>query len=206
MVKSGESARQESERRCLVEAELRARAAYADPGRHYHCEDHLDHCLAQLEAVSGLPEHERRLLRWALLWHDAVYDPRRDDNEEKSAVLAHRELTGCGAASADALEVARLIRLTKNHHVEYGDRLGALLVSIDLSILGSDPDRYRAYVEAVRHEYAHVPDTAWHAARAKVLESLLKADPIYPDPNYCSRLELQARRNIAAEISRLPSG
>ena len=37
---------------------------------------------------------------------------------------------------AAPLEVARLIRLTAGHAVEPGDRLGALLVSIDLSILG----------------------------------------------------------------------
>jgi predicted metal-dependent HD superfamily phosphohydrolase len=60
---------------CLSEAELRARSAYAAPGRYYHDETHLQDCLTQLDALTGISQAERRLLYWAFLWHDAVYDP-----------------------------------------------------------------------------------------------------------------------------------
>ena len=202
MVVPQESARQAADGRCLVEAELRARAAYAGPGRHYHGEEHLDDCLRKLEQVE-LAERERRLLRWAILWHDAVYDPRRGDNEERSAELAERELTACGVAAAEAQEVARLVRLTKGHRVEPGDRLGAILVSIDLSILGADADAYRAYAEAVRREYAQVPDEAWRSGRCAVLNHLLAADPLFPDPDFRDALEARARANIQSELSAL---
>ena len=78
---------------CLIEAELRARAAYAEPHRHYHSERHHDDCLRLLDEVRDLSEREQRLLRWAILWHDAVYEPEVSDNEERSAELALRELT-----------------------------------------------------------------------------------------------------------------
>jgi predicted metal-dependent HD superfamily phosphohydrolase len=58
-----------------VEAELRARSAYAEPHRYYHNERHLDDCLQQLDQIPRLTEHERQLLRWAILWHDVVYEP-----------------------------------------------------------------------------------------------------------------------------------
>ena len=188
---------------CLVEAELRARAAYAEPGRHYHGREHLDHCLSQLQQVEGPDERERRLLGWAILWHDAVYDPRRSDNEEASAELARAELTGCGVSAADAEEVARLILLTKSHRADQGDRLGALIVSIDLAILAADADRYRAYAAAVRREYAHVGEGDWRRGRSAMLRSLLDADPLYPDPDFRERLEARARANIQAELSSL---
>ena len=188
---------------CLVEAELRARAAYAEPGRRYHDQRHLDDCLAKLDSVTDLGERERRLLRWAILWHDAVYDPRRHDNEERSAELAQQELGECGVDSADAAEVARLILLTKGHRVEPGDSLGSLLVSIDLSILGSQPDEYQAYAQAVREEYRHVPDDAWRTGRTNVLRSILAADPLYPHPAFRDDLETQARHNIETELESL---
>src|SRR5687768_11395978 len=124
---------------CVAEAEARARADYSAPGRVYHDERHLDDCLRHLDEVEELGEHERRLLRWAILWHDVVYDPKRSDNEQRSAERAHRDLLECGIEPADAQEVARLIGLTRGHRADSDDRLGALLVSIDLSILGSEP-------------------------------------------------------------------
>lgn len=191
---------------CLVEAELRARSSYAEFGRRYHGLEHLDDCLAQLDAIAGLSDHERRLLGWAILWHDAIYDPERTDNEEASAELAREELLGCGVAAEDAAEVARLIRLTKDHEAEDGDRLAEILVSIDLSILGSRPASYAAYVAGVRAEYAHVGDDAWRAGRSAVLERLLARDPLYPDNGYRQRLESQARLNIEEELRQLGGG
>ena len=191
---------------CLVEAELRARAAYAEPHRHYHNERHLDECLRQLEGVHDLNERERQRLRWAILWHDAVYEPGLHDNEERSALLAEEELAACGVDPADAAEVARLIRATAKHRTDAADRLGALLISIDLSILGTDSDGYRLYVDGVRKEYAHVPDPLWQTGRAAVLERLLNADPLYPDAEFRGRFEAQARRNMEDELRSLAAG
>ena len=191
---------------CLVDAELKARAAYAQPDRHYHDERHLDECLAQLDSVRDLPERDRRVLRWAILWHDAIYEPGQRSNEERSAALALSDLTGCGVAEEEAGEVARLIRLTERHRAEPGDRLGALMVSIDLAILGSQPDRYREYAADVRREYSHVPDPLWGTGRALVLKRMLDADPLYPDAGFRQRLEAQARRNMEAELKALGEG
>jgi predicted metal-dependent HD superfamily phosphohydrolase len=191
---------------CLVEAELRTRAAYAQPGRHYHDERHLDECLRALDGIHDLSERERRVLRWAVLWHDAVYDPGLNRNEERSAELAERELRRCGVDEEDAAEVARLIRLTARHRAEPADRLGCLLVSIDLSILGSDPDRYRIYIEDVRKEYAHVPEPLWQAGRAAVLKRLLEVDPLYPDERFHAEFGERARRNMEWELKTLGEG
>jgi len=189
--------------RVLDALEAQVRRDYAGSGRHYHDVAHLDDCLAQLLRVEGLTEADRRRLRLALLWHDVVYDPRRSDNEEESAERARRELAAAGVGVPDVEEVVRLIRLTKGHRVAEGDRIGALLVSIDLSILGADPERYRAYADSIRLEYAHVPEAAYRAGRAAILQSMLDADPLYPDPAFRDRLEEAARRNLSAELADL---
>ena len=191
---------------CLVEAELRARSAYSEPHRRYHDEQHLKECLTELDWVHGLSERERRLLKWAILWHDAIYEPGQRDNEEQSALLAELELSRCGIAREDVAEVARLIRATEFHRADPGDELGRLIVSIDLAILGSDADRYAEYIAGVRREYAHVPDDLWRSGRTEVLKRLLGCDPLYPHPDFRARLEAQARANMEAELKALVGG
>jgi len=180
-------------------------AAYAEPHRRYHSRAHIAACLALLAEQDGLSAHERRVLEYAIWWHDAVYDPTRPDNEAVSADMARRDLASLGEPASVADEVARLILLTKGHTVATGDRLGALLVSIDLAVLGGEPADYDAYAAGVRHEYAHVPEAAFRAGRSRVMQHFLDAEAIYPDPAFRARLEARARTNIAREIAALTS-
>lgn len=176
------------------------KAAYAEPHRRYHTIAHIDDCLAKLALVADLTTAERRTLELAIWWHDAVYDPARTDNEAASAALARRDLPRLGADAATVGDVARLILLTAGHAVAAGDRLGALMVSIDLSILGEPPALYDAYAAAIREEYAHVPDDAFRAGRRRVLQGFLAAPAIFPDPAFAARYEAPARANLAREI------
>src|SRR5436190_19460000 len=67
--------------------------AYAAPDRHYHN-------LAHIEALLGLARRHADALadagaiEAAIWFHDAVYDTRRDDNEERSPALATERLHG----------------------------------------------------------------------------------------------------------------
>jgi len=181
--------------------ELRAR--YSESHRRYHTLEHVADCLAQLSEVEGLSADERHVLELAVWWHDAIYDPTRPDNEERSADLARRDLADLGEPNSVIEEVARLILLTKGHTVAAGDRLGAILVSIDLSILGREPDAYDRYAAQVRQEYGFVPDDAFRAGRAAVLQTFLDAPAIYADPAFAQRYEASARQNLARELRSL---
>lgn len=176
--------------------------AYQEPHRRYHGLAHIEDCLARLAGVEGLTPEERRMLELALWWHDAVYDPLRADNEARSAELASSDLQTLGESPSVRAEIARLIRLTAGHQVEPGDRLGAILVSIDLSILGAAPPEYDRYAQAIREEYAQVPDTLYRAGRAAILRRFLQR-AIFPDPGFAARLEAPARANIERELATL---
>ena len=178
-------------------------AAYAGSGRHYHTRRHIEHCLELLAGWRGLADSERRVLTWAIWWHDAIYDPRATDNEAKSAEMARRDLPGLGATSAEVDEVARLILLTAGHQVPQGDRLGTILVSIDLAILGAEPAAYDDYAVAVRQEYVHVPEPLWRRGRARVLQHFLDTPVIFPDAEFRQAREAQARANLARELASL---
>ncbi|OYU70506.1 MAG: phosphohydrolase [Alphaproteobacteria bacterium PA2] len=178
-------------------------AAYAEPHRRYHTRRHIEQCLALLDEVPDLMDSERQVLTYAIWWHDAVYDPLAKDNEARSAEMARRDLRDFDVSIHAREEVARLILLTAGHEVEEEDRLGEILVSIDLAILGAEPEAYDAYARAVREEYAHVPDDAWKMGRPAVLKTFLEARFIYPDPDLRQRFEAGARENLAREIAEL---
>ncbi|PZQ59201.1 MAG: phosphohydrolase [Phenylobacterium zucineum] len=177
--------------------------AYAEPHRRYHAQRHIDDCLEKLGAWPGLSPDDRRLLGWAIWWHDAVYDARASDNEARSADLVRADLPALGATPDEIDEVSRLILQTAGHQVPPGDRLGAVLVSIDLSILAAEPAAYDAYARAVREEYAHVPDELWRAGRARVLQHFLDAPVIFPDPAFGATHEAAARANLLRELESL---
>jgi predicted metal-dependent HD superfamily phosphohydrolase len=175
---------------------------YAEPSRHYHGLSHLE---AVLDAVDTLAREaaEPQLVRLAAWYHDAVYDVRRDDNEEQSALLAERTLTGTDDESLDVAEVARLVRLTATHDPADGDSNGAVLCDADLSVLAGDRAAYAACVSAVRTEYSHISDDAFRTGRAAVLDQLLAMSTVYRTAAGRSRWEAPARRNLRSELARL---
>ena len=178
-------------------------ARYGEPHRRYHTMAHIEDCLAQVAASIDLTGDQRELLEAAIWFHDAIYDPTRGDNEAESARLARERLTAAGAPEPFIDEVERLILLTAGHSVEPDDRLGARLVSIDLSILGAEPERYDAYAAAIREEYAHVPEPAYRAGRAAIMGRFLESDRLFADPVWAMRYETRARANIRREIGAL---
>jgi predicted metal-dependent HD superfamily phosphohydrolase len=177
---------------------------WQEPHRHYHTVDHLAAVLSIVDAYAGEAQ-DPQSVRLAAWFHDAVYNPRGGNNEELSARLAERTLPALGVHAIQVAEVARLVRLTAGHDPAPGDRNGALLGDADLAILASPAPEYRAYVRAVRAEYAHVPDDAFNAGRAAVLRSLLDLPALFRIPALAARWEEAARRNVRAELnSRIP--
>jgi predicted metal-dependent HD superfamily phosphohydrolase len=80
------------------------------------------------------------------------------------------------------------------------------MISIDLAILGSDPERYAGYVADVRREYSHVPEPLWRTGRTLVLQRLLESEPLFPDRDFAARFEAQARSNMETELRTLAEG
>ena len=174
-------------------------ARWSEPQRQYHT---LEHLTRMLDVVDAYGDHADDVdaVRLACWFHDAIYDPTRGDNEERSASLAASVL---GSLGVDAVEAVRLVRLTATHDVTPDDRNGELLADADLAILGSDSAVYTTYAEQVRAEYAFVPEPDFRTGRAAILRRFLQRPIIYHVPDLRQRCEDQARTNIRAEIDAL---
>ncbi|KAB2375689.1 HD domain-containing protein [Actinomadura montaniterrae] len=172
---------------------------YGEPHRRYHTREHLTAVLDLVDELAGDAE-DAGAVRLAAWFHDAVYDPERADNEERSARLAARMLADTDLPASTIDEVVRLVELTVTHAPEPGDRNGRVLCDADLAILGADPDRYAAYAAAVREEYGFVPEDLFRAGRAELLSSLLALPHLFHTDTARERYEDNARRNIETEL------
>ncbi|MEX2289352.1 MAG: metal-dependent phosphohydrolase [Mycobacteriales bacterium] len=177
-------------------------ARYAEPHRRYHDRRHLSEVLEALQSSTAGVAAPAPVL-CAAYWHDAVYDPTRTDNEERSAGLAATVLGRLGLAAEDVAEVVRLVLLTATHDPAAGDDSGALLCDADLAVLASPPARYRAYAEAVRREYVHLDDGAFRSGRVAVLGRLAARPRLFTGERAHRRWDAVARRNLHDELARL---
>jgi predicted metal-dependent HD superfamily phosphohydrolase len=176
---------------------------WSEPHRRYHTLQHLRECLARFEPVRGLAQRPGEVAL-ALWFHDAFYEPRRDDNEERSADWARDCVLHAGIGAGTASRVLELVMATRHLEAPEG-RDAQLLVDVDLSILGSAPARFDESDAQIREEYAHVPLPAFREGRCRVLQGFLDRPHIYSTPHFHGLLEAQARSNLQRALDRLRS-
>ena len=168
---------------------------YSDARRKYHTLQHLEECNGKLDELSGIAEHPAEV-ELALWFHDSIYEPRRSDNEQRSADWARESLLAAGAAPDVAERVHALIMATR-HAVEPRGIDQQVLIDVDLAILGADSQRFDEYETQVREEYRWVPELIYRRKRAEILRSFLERPTIYSTPLFVERYEKQARANLA---------
>jgi predicted metal-dependent HD superfamily phosphohydrolase len=169
---------------------------YGEADRHYH---NLDHIAAVLDVLDtfGNPAPALQLAAW---YHDAIYDTRAGDNEERSAELARAVLPALEVSAEVVEETVRLILLTKTHRTAPDDVAGQQMLDADLAVLGAEPATYDRYAAAIRREYAWVSEDDYRAGRQRVLETFLARPKLY---HLRTLAEEAARRNMRREIDRL---
>jgi predicted metal-dependent HD superfamily phosphohydrolase len=174
-------------------------SAYQAPQRKYHTVQHLAECLALFERHMDLAQ-EPAEVAIALWFHDAVYDVRASDNEAQSARWAETELGRAGVAAPRIAHVAAHILATR-HTAQPEGPDQALLVDIDLAILGAPRPRFEEYETQVRQEYAWVPEAIFRQKRRELLAGFLARPQIYHTPRLRDTFEQPARQNLITIVS-----
>ncbi|UYM24755.1 hypothetical protein NQP46_19725 [Streptomyces albus] len=175
-----------------------------EPQRAYHTVAHLAAVLDRIDLLAAHSYAEDiELVRLAAWFHDAVYLPERDNNEERSARLAERALAELGLDERRVAEVVRLVRLTLSHDPADADGNGAVLCDADLGVLVSSPEEYAAYASAVRTEYGFVEGETFRAVRAELLLQMLERPALFRTEYGHRHWEEQARQNLRTELDLL---
>ncbi len=167
---------------------------YSETHRFYHNLDHLENGLrAYFSLFNGITPSV--FFAWA--YHDAVYNPLAQDNEERSAAILFQDSQVLGLDFLDVEAAMEMIWNTK-----LNAKKSSVVNDIDLSILGQLPEVYNEYRANIRREYPAelVPDEMFYPARAHVLKTLLERAPIYKTPEFHDAFEIQATDNMIGEI------
>lgn len=178
--------------------------AYSSPERFYHNLTHIEDCLSIFDQTRSLAAHPEEV-ELAIWFHDAVYDTERSDNEQKSAEWSEAVIKQVGLGSAIAKRVSYSILATR-HNQEVKDSDAQLMVDVDLSILGREPNGFWQYEKNIRKEYAWVPDQLFRQKRTEILSGFLENQHIYYHQKYREMFEEKARLNLKQAIARLTEG
>lgn len=174
---------------------------YSSSDRHYHNLSHLENLLIHLTAV------KYKIKKWpavvfALVFHDVIYNPQKQNNEEKSAQMAENKLTELGIGERVISSCSQIILATK-HHDNSDDSDTNIFIDADLSILGSKPEDYKQYSRNIRKEYAFYTDSDYNKGRLKLLQQFFERKKIYKSDYFSQKFEVKARENIKNEIREL---
>jgi predicted metal-dependent HD superfamily phosphohydrolase len=178
-------------------------ASYSEPHRRYHTLRHLRECLFHFDAARTLAARPDEVLL-ALWFHDAVYEPARPDNEERSADWARTSMRAAGC-DADATDRVHALVLATRHGsaAVHEDPDTQLLLDIDLASLGAAPARFDEDNRDIRAEYAHVSEADYRAGRRQILEGFLARPRLYRTDAFHGALDGSARANLRRALAAL---
>ena len=179
-------------------------AAWSEPHRRYHGLAHLAAVLglvAQLEAAATDPA----AVRLAAWYHDAVYDPTRQDNEAGQCAAGAGGAARAGSRRADrrrwsgwCCSPPATIRARATRTV----RCSATPTS---PCWPGRPRPTRPMPRRSASEYGHLSDEVFTAGRIAVLEQLLALPELYRLPAVAAEWTPRARANLTAELALLRS-
>lgn len=178
-------------------------SAYEALGRYYHTLTHIEALLRAVEEAP-VPLRDKEAVQLAIWFHDAVYNPMRSDNEERSAVLAQQFLAKTTFGSARGEQVVFLIQQTKDHTQAPSDDPDLqFFLDADLQILGASVAEYEQYAHQIRQEYRLVPGPLYRRGRRAVLQKMLAAPELYRTSFFRNKLGIRARHNLQMELDSL---
>ena len=142
--------------------------------RSYHNLNHLNDLISQInENKSNFSEKEYEKLMLTAVFHDVVYDPASQTNEEDSANF----LMECAVDknNKDILDVRKMILDTKTH--ESTTNLSESFNNYDMNIVERDFDQLLDWEKGISEEFSVYPKAQYKEGRLKFLESLLDKYP-----------------------------
>lgn len=173
--------------------------AYSSDMRYYHNLDHLENMFFELDkVVSALKKPDS--VKFAIFYHDIVYNPLKSDNEYQSAMVFKNRISKTSFGPIDYCMAQ--IQATKEHK-RADDSDTNFLLDFDLSILGSASDRYKQYCQNIRKEYNMIPENKYFEGRRKVLQHFLNLDTIFKTEFFRNEYEQKARENLEHELKEL---
>jgi len=145
---------------------------WSESHRHFHNLDHLNDLISQINEKyfnDKISEKIKDKLTLVALFHDIIYDPKSNQNEEKSAELF---LSSCQEKNnPDVKEVYQAILDTKSH--QSTTKLSEAFNQMDMNIVERDFRSLLEWEQGIYEEYKIFGIKEYKKGRLKFLESIL---------------------------------
>lgn len=188
--------------------------------RVYHTLDHIAHCLCELGDAPV--DYETRLrLRLAIWYHDVIYEPKRNDNEKRSAAYfmsdarvvfvgntdnPNRPISQCNLGGTEGIKIKPRVFnifsliLSTQYDSKLESEAERYLHDIDYSILGQPLDLFLEYDSNIRKEYGHLSDVEFDTGRLHFLNAIFAKPRIFLTDYFYEGYEIQAKSNLGKAI------
>jgi len=145
-------------------------AKLCEPHRFYHNVAHVADILSNIETMypkKDLGHREKAILILTAFFHDAIYDPIRKDNEERSVEFFRECISGCNEENADT--ICQIILDTKTH--KPSSELSGKFCDLDLyGLRHGDAERILSDEQKIFKEFQFVDYSDYKVERIKFLE------------------------------------
>ncbi len=153
------------------------RRKYNEPHRYFHNWIHITDILNQLDNYASkyvMNEDEYNQLFLATIFHDAIYNPKKSDNEESSVEFFKSLYTG-----KYLNDVCQIILDTKTHQPT--STVSNTFCRMDLNILTKSLDELIVYESQIFKEFQFVDWAVYKTKRIEILRELSKNPLIGPN-------------------------
>ena len=137
--------------------------AYNEPHRFYHTLEHIEDVLKQLNNVDLL-KHDELFL--AAVFHDIIYNPQSNTNEEDSAEFFIKSAHSSSLTGEQKEHIKQLILDTKYH--KPSAQFSEEFIKADLAILNSTFDKLIKYEKQIFKEFQFVDYKTYKVKRIEV--------------------------------------
>jgi predicted metal-dependent HD superfamily phosphohydrolase len=178
----------------------------------YSVKSRFYHDLHHIQGMCSLLEYNAEIILdyssvfLAIIYHDIIYNVKRNDNEEKSAEYFRKKIAPLLNLPKHKIEKVCLYIMATKHNLtaENLKRVDCdvkLFLDFDLETLGyCNEENYKIYSDNIRKEYKIYSNEQYCVGRKMFLKKFLAKKDIYLTKEF-KILEKNARKNLQNEIN-----
>ena len=178
---------------------------YTKKWKFYHNLNHIFSFVCLFEKYNNYIQNYKNEFLISIFFHDIIYIPSRNDNEEKSIDIFNKFYLEIKSENLNKEKVIEFITNTKHHLLPLNNNSEEINYFMDMDMEIIAEENWEDYENKIRKEYCYCNDIEYKHKRKQFLQSLLNKDKIFRTKIFYDTYEQKARKNLTNIINKLNS-